>query len=300
MCIAGPTASGKSEWAVKIAKQIGGEVINTDSMQVYSDLRIISARPTPEDMAEIPHHLFGHVDGAVRYSVGAWVREAVPVIIDVLARGRIPVLTGGTGLYFQALTAGLAETPDPGEEARAIAEGLLGEGIDQLRAEAQRLDPVAASRVLGNDPQRLSRIVAVAKGTGKPLSAWQANTRPVIPPGFWVGAILMPERQNLYDKINSRYEDMIQNGGIAEVQKLANRGISDDLPVMKAIGVKPIENYLEGKISLENAMELAKRDTRRFAKRQYTWFKGRSKEWNYITSDFEKIDFEGKISQLCR
>ena len=283
-----------------LAKRIGGEVINADSMQVYRDLHVISARPTSTDMLNIPHHLFGHIDGAVRYSVGAWVAEAVPLIFDVLARGDIPILIGGTGLYFQALTVGLAQIPDPGEDARQYANELLGAGIQHLRGEAARLDPVAAERVLGNDPQRLLRIVSVAKGTGKPLSTWQANTRPIIPPGYWLGAVLMPDRERLYSKIDSRYEAMITNGGIDEVQNLMKRGLNVGLPVMKAIGVNPVKEYLEGKISLEKAIELAKRDTRRFAKRQYTWFKGRSEGWNYVTSDFEKIDFEGKISQLCR
>ena len=300
VCIAGPTASGKSAWAVSLAKKYDGEIINADAMQVYKDLRILSARPDKKEMAGVPHHLFGHVDGKCRYSVGKWIRDAEPVILNCLARGKLPILTGGTGLYFRALVQGLAEIPDPGPTAMAYAQDLLDAGIDRLRKEAETIDPIATGRVLGNDPQRLLRIVSVAKGTERPLSTWQKSTKPIIPKPHWIGAVLMPDRAELYDKINSRYEKMVMNGGLEEARFLISRKIDPGLPVMKAIGVGPLIDHLEGKKSLENAVEEAKRDTRRFAKRQYTWFRGHSKGWISVTSDAHKVEFEEKISQLLR
>ncbi len=300
VCIAGPTASGKSAWAVSLAKQYNGEIINADSMQVYKDLQVLSARPTRQEMGRIPHHLFGHVEGSVRYSVGQWVEEAVPVILDCLARGVLPILTGGTGLYFKALTEGLADIPDPGQAARDYAQSLLDHSIDRLRGEAEQRDPKATARILGNDPQRLLRVVSVAEGTGVPLSDWQKNTRPIIPPKYWHGAILLPARDRLYERINSRYQLMVQNGGIKEARFLANRHLDRGLPVMKAIGVMPLIKHIEGKISLETAVDEAKRDTRRFAKRQYTWFRGHSEGWFGVTSDAQKVEFEEILSQITR
>ena len=178
VCIAGPTASGKSGLAVRLAKVAGGEVVNADALQVYRDIRILSARPDATEMDGVPHHLFGHVDGQTIYSVGDWLREAVPVILDILARGRVPVVVGGTGLYFKALLQGLADVPAVPHELDAELNALP---VTALREQAEALDPTAAARVLGDDSQRLARIVGVALGSGKPLSEWQADTRPVIP-----------------------------------------------------------------------------------------------------------------------
>lgn len=279
ICIAGPTASGKSAWAIDLAKKHDGEVINADSMQVYADLQILSARPDAEEMAGVPHHMFGHIDGAVRYSTGQWCREVMTVIDDCRARGKTPILVGGTGLYFRALTVGLAPVPVPSEEGMAAANALLEQGIDVLRAEAERLDPLAAARVLGDDPQRLLRIVSVAKGTGKALSTWQADTTPMIARDNWRGAILLPERAGLYERINARFDRMMESGGMDEIKRVAERKLSPDLPMMKAIGLPPFLRYLRGELSLEQALFEAKRDTRRFAKRQFTWFRGQSEGW---------------------
>ena len=279
VCIAGPTASGKSAWALSLAKKYNGEIVNADALQVYRDLQIISARPSPEDMQAIPHHLYGHIDGAQRYSTGQWLREVLPVVFDILSRKRMPILVGGTGLYFKALTEGLANIPDPSPEGQARAQRLYSQqGIEALRVEAERLDPVATQRVLGRDPQRLLRIVSVVYGTEKTLSQWQLETRPVIPRAYWVGAILLPERQDVYDHINRRFEAMMKAGGLDEVRALYARGLSVDLPVMKAIGVSQFADYMTGDIDLDDSMALAKRDSRRFAKRQYTWFRGQFPE----------------------
>lgn len=282
ICIAGPTASGKSAWAVDVAKEVDGEIINADSMQVYADLQILSARPTEGEMASIPHHMFGHIDGALRYSAGQWAREVMPVINEVKSRGKTPILVGGTGLYFRALTVGLAEVPPPNAEALSQTQALLEAGIEILRAKAQELDPTAAARVLGDDPQRLYRIVSVALGTEKPLSVWQAETHPILKDQDWQGAILLPERAPLYDKINRRFDMMMDMGGMDEIRGVADRNLTADLPMMKAIGLPPLLTHLRGDLSLEEALFQAKRDTRRFAKRQFTWFRGNNAGWDCV------------------
>lgn len=282
-CIAGPTASGKSAYALKLAKKYGGEIINADALQVYSGLQILSARPTFKDMDNIPHHLYGHVDPSVRYSSGKWLADVDPLIIDILSRGYSPILVGGTGLYFKALTEGLAQIPEPESSAILEAQAILNEkGIKELRKQAQRLDPVATARVLGDDPQRLLRIVNVALGTLRPLSYWQRETKPILPRSVWQGSVLLPKRENLYDKINARFEHMVRNGGLEEAQRIYDLNLDHNLPAMKAIGLRELIAHLEGEISLEQAIEDAMRETRRFAKRQYTWLRGQMKGWQHI------------------
>jgi len=298
LCIAGPTASGKSAWAVSIAKRFEGEVINADAMQVYRDLLILSARPRKDDMQNIPHHMYGHVDGNIRYSTGQWVREVQDVILDVLARDKTPVLVGGTGLYFKALTEGLAEIPQPDpcaiDEANQILET---QGIAALRDKAEILDPVASVRILGNDPQRLLRIVSVALGTSAPLSHWHSNTRPFIPKKYWMGAKLLPDRAALYQRINQRFDAMIDQGGLEEVRKLDARALSPMLPVMKAIGVQQMMPALTDARVIGDGLELSKRDTRRFAKRQFTWLRGNMASWYGIENKSDKAAFERDIER---
>ena len=191
--IAGPTASGKSAWAIELAKTFNGEIINADAMQVYEDLQILSARPTISEMQGVPHHLFGHIAGNIRYSTGQWLREVQPVILDCLAREVVPILVGGTGLYFKALLEGFAKVPAISQEVFENVKRILeNEGITSLRDEALRIDPRATARILGDDPQRLSRIVSVYRETGRPLSVWQFETRPIIPKQFCQCAVLIP------------------------------------------------------------------------------------------------------------
>ncbi len=282
-CIAGPTASGKSAFAVKLAKRLDGEIVNADALQVYSKLQILSARPTKTEMGKIPHHLFGHVNPEKKYSTGHWLRAVDPLIIEILARGKTPILVGGTGLYYKALTQGLAQVPKLPDDAMKNAQEVLEEGgIDALRRLADNLDPRASSKVLGNDPQRLLRIVSVAKGTGKPLSLWQSETNAVLPAGTWKGFVLLPNRENLYDRINTRFADMIKNGGLAEAKYIHSLNLAKDLPAMKAIGLRDLIAHLEGEISLDMAIERAMRQTRRFAKRQYTWLRGQMSHWEHV------------------
>jgi len=282
-CIAGPTASGKSAYAVALAKKLDGEIVNADALQVYRELQVLSARPTTEEMQNVPHHLFGHISASERYSTGKWLREADTLIINILARGKTPILVGGTGLYFKALTEGLAQVPDPGDAARQRAQDILDKkGIEALREKAFALDTPATAKVLGHDPQRLLRIVSVALGTDKPLSIWQKDTRPVLPPGVWTGTVLLPPREELYAKINARFENMVRDGGLEEARRIRVLDLSPDLPAMKAIGLRELSAHLDGKLSLEHAIDQASRETRRFAKRQYTWLRGQMQNWEII------------------
>lgn len=295
--IAGPTASGKSAWAIELAKTFNGEIINADAMQVYEDLQILSARPTISEMQGVPHHLFGHIAGNIRYSTGQWLREVQPVILDCLAREVVPILVGGTGLYFKALLEGLAKVPAISQDVFESVETILeNEGIASLREEALRIDPRATQRILGDDPQRLSRIVSVYRDTGRPLSVWQSETRPIIPKQFCQCAVLIPDRSVLYERINARFENMITSGGLNEAKSVFAKNYDNSLPIMKAIGVRQLQGYFAGDTNLDDSIALASRDTRRFAKRQLTWFRGQARNWQNVTNNSDKVVFEGKLS----
>ena len=295
VCIAGPTASGKSAWAIELAKAVDGEIINADSMQVYKELHIITARPGPEETTDIPHHLFGHVSASEQYTTARWLSEATDMILDCLSRSKTPVLVGGTGLYFKALTEGLAAIPQP--DASVVRE-IEKISTTELRLIAEDIDPIATARVLGDDRRRLERIVTVARGTSKTLSAWQASTKPEIPSEFWLGAVILPEREELYGRINKRFDQMIKNGGLDEVKRLKKMGLNMNLTATKAIGVPPFIEFLDGKISYEEALSRAKRDTRRYAKRQFTWFRGQARDWFCVKNSNGKEAFRQKISHF--
>jgi tRNA dimethylallyltransferase len=296
ICIAGPTASGKSAWAIQIAKSFGGEIINTDALQVYSELKIISARPSRSEMLSVPHHLFGHVDSNFRYSVGNWISEVESLIVDTLARGKSPILTGGTGLYFKSLIEGIAKIPSiPSDVILETNKFQEQNGVEGLRNLAEKLDPKAASRVLGKDPHRLMRIINVYKVTNKPISFWHENTKPVVPRIFCHCAVLLPERQKLYDAINNRFDLMMKKGLLNEAERIFTKNIDPSLPIMKAIGLREFFPYFSGDISLDEAVDLAKRNSRRFAKRQFTWFRGQLKNWNEIKTEVQMKNFEETI-----
>ena len=293
ICIAGPTASGKSAWAIQIAKSFGGEIINTDALQVYSELNIISARPSRSEMLSVPHHLFGHVDSNFRYSVGNWISEVESLIVDTLARGKSPILTGGTGLYFKSLIEGIAKIPSiPSDVILETNKFQEQNGVEGLRNLAEKLDPKAASRVLGKDPHRLMRIINVYKVTNKPIRFWHENTKPVVPTIFCHCAVLLPERQKLYDAINNRFDLMMKKGLLNEAERIFTKNIDPSLPIMKAIGLREFFPYFSGDISLDEAVDLAKRNSRRFAKRQFTWFRGQLKNWNEIKTEVQRKNFE--------
>jgi len=281
--IAGPTASGKSRLAVSLAKRIGGEIINADSMQIYSDLKVLSARPSDEEQAGVPHHLFGVAGSSERYSVGRWRRDALAAMDAVRARGATAIFVGGTGLYYRALTMGLADIPDPGDAARQAAQELLdAEGVVGLAREAARLDPDAAARVDATDTQRLMRIIAVAIGTGAALSQHQRQTTPSLAPGQWCGVVLAPDRAALTARIAKRAEAMLAGGAIDEVKALLAKSPPDDAGVLRALGVETLRQFIEGGISRDEALERLTIETRQYAKRQMTWFRNQTPDWPRI------------------
>ncbi len=284
MCIAGPTASGKSAAALALAKAVDGEIINTDALQVYRDIRILSARPTEDDMRSMPHHLYGVVDGTTHFSSGHFVRQVMPIVLNVLARRKVPILVGGTGLYFKALFDGLAPVPtiEP-QLIKQIDNQIREEGIEAVLEEAKALDPVGVSRLLGHDSQRLTRLLSVVKQTGRPLHEWQNQNRPEVPAGQAMRFLILPPRETLYAKINERFERMVEQGGMNEAKNVyAQYGHKTDLPMLKAIGLSHLLRHLGGELNYVSAIDLAKRDTRRFAKRQMTWFRNQCRDWTHV------------------
>ncbi|WP_316230157.1 tRNA (adenosine(37)-N6)-dimethylallyltransferase MiaA [Bradyrhizobium sp. SZCCHNR1051] len=285
--IAGPTASGKSALAVELAQKAGGVVVNADSMQVYRDLRILTARPTPDDEADVPHRLYGHVDAAVNYSAGHYVRDAAVVLAEVHAAGRLPIFIGGTGLYFKALTRGLAAVPPVPDEVRdAVRLRLDRDGVEALHAELARRDPAAGARLNVRDRTRVARALEVIEATGRPLAEWHAETTPpLLPEGSYRALFIAPERETLYARIDARFDLMLDRGALEEVEQLAARGLDPLLPAMKAHGVPALIRYLRGEITREEAAVIGKADTRHYAKRQFTWFRHQLPEFGWMTPE---------------
>lgn len=284
--IHGPTASGKTALAIEVAKRLGGEVVNADSMQVYRDLHVISARPTEEEMAGVPHHLFGHVNAAERYSTGQWLEEARAVIRKLELKGKRAIFVGGTGLYLLALTQGLSSIPPVPEDIRAEVRVIADEeGADGLRARLAPFDPETAARLGTGDRQRLARAYEVYLATGKPITEFQNERQPpVLRAGEWTGFALTPPRAKLYQKIDRRFEGMLMQGAMEEARQLIKRGLDPELPAMKAHGMPWLAAFARGEITAEFAAENAKRDTRRYAKRQFTWIGRQFPFWPRIPS----------------
>lgn len=282
--IAGPTASGKSAYALQLAERIGGEIVNADSMQIYADLRVLTAGPSPEEMARAPHHLFGVVDAAVGWSVGRWLEAATTALAEIAARGNPAIVVGGTGLYFRALTHGLADVPPVPETQREIS-GLLyaARGEAAFREILKPLDPEAEARIEVGDRQRLVRAHAVATATGKSLTAWQTDTRPALEPGSWRGLVLDPPRDELYARCDARLAIMLEQGALDEVRAMEARGLDPSLPALKAVGYREFAAHLRGETTLEQALEAARQETRRYAKRQLTWFRNQTPDWQRVT-----------------
>ena len=284
--IHGPTASGKSALSVALAKRLKGEVINADSMQVYRELRVISARPTAAEMSGVPHHLFGHISAQERYSTGRWLEDVKPAIQAVQRRGKVPIIIGGTGLYHLALTQGLSDIPPVPEDIRAKVSDLvrLG-GTAALYEKLAAVDPAAADQFGPNDRQRLSRALEVWLATGRSITAFQGHKAPpILASEDWFGVALTPVRARLYSRIDRRFEGMLMEGAMEETRNLLALGLPEDLPAMKAHGIPWLLAYLREKISAESAAENAKRDTRRYAKRQFTWIGRQFPFWPRIPS----------------
>jgi tRNA dimethylallyltransferase len=285
--IAGPTASGKSALALRLAEKLGGTIVNADSMQVYRDLRIITARPTPLEEARVPHRLYGHVDAAENYSVGRWCRDVGETLNEIAAQGRIAIPVGGTGLYFKALTTGLAAVPPIPPEIRAgVRARLQSEGAPALHAELTRLDPVTAQRLMVNDRARISRALEVMLATGRSLSDWhREGLPPLIDASRAAKVFITCEREELVRRIETRFAGMLAAGALDEVRALAARKLDPSLPAMKAHGVPWLIRHLNGEISLEEATAGAVMDTRRYAKRQLTWFRNQMKDWPWAPAE---------------
>jgi tRNA dimethylallyltransferase len=285
--IAGPTASGKSALALTLAEALGGTIINADAMQVYRDLRVLTARPSPAEEARVPHLLYGHVDAAENYSVGRWCVDASAALPVVERGGRLPILTGGTGLYFKALTRGLAAVPPiPAQIRAAVRARLEREGIAALYAELSERDGATARRLMPGDRARITRALEVVLATGRSLTDWhREGMTPALDPKLAVKAFLDVDRGELYRRIDARFDAMLRAGALDEVRALASRRLDPALPAMKAHGVPWLIRHLNGEIDLAAAVEAAKRDTRRYTKRQATWFRHQLPDWTWIAPE---------------
>lgn len=298
--IAGPTASGKSALAIALAEKHRGVVINADSAQVYADLRVLSARPTVEDEARVPHRLFGHIDGADIYSAARWATEARNEIADAHAKGRLPILVGGTGLYLLTLIDGIAPVPEIEPEIR---EEVRAMPVVEAHAELARLDPVAAEKFPPSDTTRVARALEVIRSTGMPISHWQNERHGGIGGTIDLSAIvLLPDRAWLTARTDARFETMLDEGAVDEVRALhARTDLAENAPVRRAIGVREIADWLAGRIDRAEAVTLAQAATRQYAKRQYTLFRNQPPaQWDRTeeTDTIANLDvIERKLSQ---
>jgi len=285
--IAGPTASGKSALALELAQKTGGVIINADSMQVYRDLRIITARPTPEEEAKVPHRLYGHVDAAVNFSAGHWVADAAAALAEVRSQNRLPIFVGGSGLYFKALTRGLSAVPPI---APAIREGVRArlerDGVEALHAELAQRDPASAERLKPRDRTRIARALEVVEATKRSLTDWhREGLPPLLPSGEFSALFLAPDRDQLYACIDARFDAMLKAGALEEVAALSTRHLDPLLPAMKAHGVPALIRHLKGEITREEASEIGRADTRHYAKRQFTWFRHQLPEFEWLAPE---------------
>jgi len=282
LIIAGPTASGKSALALAVAQEFDGVIINADSMQVYRELRILTARPSPDDEARAPHRLYGVLSVHETCSAARWRDMAIAEITAAHDAGKLPVICGGTGLYIRALTEGLSPMPDVPETVRdAVRQRLARDGVDAAYTALETVDPATAARLPPGDRQRIARALEVFEATGRPLSEWQAIPAEGPPPGLrFASIVVQPPRATLYAACNDRLEAMISEGALEEIAPLYGAGINPGLPAMKALGLPDFMRHLAGEIPLETAVAAAQQATRRYAKRQTTWFQ------NQIIADY--------------
>ena len=285
--IAGPTASGKSAAALALAEALNGVVINADSMQVYHEVRILSARPTDADMARAPHLLYGHVGVAERYSVGRYQTDAAAALAEAREMDRLPIFVGGTGLYFTALTEGLADIPRVPADIRETARARLADlGVAGLHAELAARDPQSAAQLRPTDPQRVLRAWEVLEATGRPLSYWQREAgTPVLKDLRLARFVLDLDRWELRERIRARFLKMLEAGAKAELAAL--KDLDPTLPAAKILGLRELSAAQSGALAEEEAITLAVTATRQFAKRQVTWFRHRMTDWSWLTPDLK-------------
>ena len=282
--IAGPTASGKSSLAMRLAERFNGAIVNSDSMQVYGGLRVLTARPDAQAEVQAPHHLYGHVDPSISYSTGAWLRDVHALLERQILGGRLPIFVGGTGLYFKALLGGLSDMPAvPTAIRQRWRDRLAVEGPEALHALLLARDPPVADRLKPHDGQRILRALEILDATGESLASFQASSgRVIFDPSQVRKIILAPDRAWLRTVIATRFEAMMSGGAVAEVEALLSRDLDPALPAMKAIGVREIGGALAGRTTMEEAVSHAVTATRQFAKRQSTWFR------NQFGGDWER------------
>jgi tRNA dimethylallyltransferase len=298
--IAGPTASGKSAAALALAEKSGGVIINADSMQVYRGLRIITARPTPDQEQRVPHRLYGHVDAAENYSVGRWCADVAAAL--AAAEQGPAVIVGGTGLYFNALTRGLAAVPPiPAAIRNAVRARLASEGAAALHAELKSRDPAAAARLMSGDRARITRALEVVMATGRSILDWHnENAPPRVELADAAKVFLMPDRDELLRRIDARFDAMMAAGAMEEVRALAARNLDPNLPAMKAHGVPWLIRHLKGEITLADAVEGSKRDTRQYTKRQATWFRNQLADFEWVEPKAALAAIEAQLHALAK
>jgi tRNA dimethylallyltransferase len=300
--IAGPTASGKSALALALAEKLGGVIVNADSMQVYRDLRIITARPTPDEEARVPHRLYGPIDAAVNFSVGRWCAEAAEALAAIKQDQRAAIVVGGTGLYFSALTRGLAAVPPiPAQIRDEVRKRLVSEGVEVLYAELGQRDPATAERLTPRDRSRVTRALEVVLATGRSLTQWHEDTMPAsIDAARAAKIFLMPDRDELLRRIDARFDAMMVAGALDEVRALAARKLDPSLPAMKAHGVPWLIRYLNGEIVLAEAVAGGKRDTRQYTKRQATWFRNQLPDFVWVAPSEASAVVEAQLLALSQ
>lgn len=291
--IAGPTASGKSALALALAEKHRGTVINADSMQVYADLRILTARPTVEEESRVPHRLFGHIDGADSYSTARWAAEARAAIAEAHNEGRLPILVGGTGLYLRTLLEGIAPVPEIDPELRKQVRALP---VAEAHAQLAAADPEAAARLNATDTTRVARALEVVRATGKPLSHWQTRRLGGIEAEIRLAPlVLLPDRDWLGARIDSRFADMLDSGRAEATALFARTDIPADAPILRAIGVPELRALFAGETDMVQAAAAGALATRQYAKRQYTWFRRQPPEhWERTT----ELETNARVSRI--
>ena len=283
--ISGPTASGKSKLALDIAEKIGGVVINADSMQIYNTISLITARPSNKDMDTIPHFLYGYIDPKIRYSVGEWISDIEPLINFLIRINKIPVIVGGTGLYFAGLFGEISEIPEISAKTRLKWEEIKEhKGTQALFDKLKELDPKSAATINSTDTTRIIRALEVFDDTGKSIRDWQLSPgKPIINKSMSKMIYLCPPRNVIDDNIIKRTSEIIENDQLyEEIKLLSSKKISDSYPIMKAIGVKDTIAYLEDEISIEILNDRIITDTKRYVKRQLTWARKKMMDWEWI------------------
>jgi tRNA dimethylallyltransferase len=296
--IAGPTASGKSALALALAEAHNGVIINADSMQVYRDLRVLTARPALAEEVRAPHRLYGHVDAAKNFSAGAWVADAAKVLAEARGQNCLPIFAGGSGLYFKTLTHGLSAVPPiPPEVREDVRARLTRNGVEAMHAQLMLRDPASAERLKPRDRTRIARALEVVEATGRSLTKWHRDgLPPLLPPGSFTAVFLSPERDELHARIDARFDAMLKAGALNEVAALASRKLDPLLPAMKAHGVPALIRHLAGEITLEEAAVIGRADTRHYAKRQFTWFRHQLPEFEWVRPEEARAAIEQKLT----